>query len=254
MQPTLTVIIPALNEATNLEKSVALLDWAASPRFSDYELLIFNDGSQDNTGEIADRIAKQNPHVRVIHNPQNMGIAYSFCKGVECATMDYVGVMPGDTNTAVSPEDVEVLFDGVGKADIALEYVISDARPWHKRWISQGFVIGMNILFGLNIKYYNGSNFCRRELVQQVEKNAEGYGIFSEVLIRLLKSGCTFVEVGISNQDTEGNSHSLSFKNVQKVVRSVLALFWDIQVKPRLRTRHSRNAITPVPAKHPKTS
>jgi len=57
MRPTISVIIPALNEEENLKPTNVLS--AINGRFSDYEFLIFDDGSSDDTGAIADIIGSK---------------------------------------------------------------------------------------------------------------------------------------------------------------------------------------------------
>ncbi len=66
--PTLSVIVPALNEEANIADAVREATRALGERFSDYELLLFNDGSTDRTGEIMDALALEDPHIRVFHH------------------------------------------------------------------------------------------------------------------------------------------------------------------------------------------
>src|SRR2546427_11519710 len=89
-KPTVSVIIPALNEQENLAGAVTTVMEAIGDRFRDYELLIFDDGSTDSTGMIADRLAFENQHIRVIHNLRNMGFGYNFNRGVGLARMEYI--------------------------------------------------------------------------------------------------------------------------------------------------------------------
>ena len=85
MKPSLSVIIPALNEARNIKGCVEEVLAAVDGRFSDYEILIFDDGSTDGTGAIADDIAVGNKQIRVIHNGRTMGFGYNYRTGVEQA-------------------------------------------------------------------------------------------------------------------------------------------------------------------------
>ncbi|MEE9558129.1 MAG: glycosyltransferase family 2 protein, partial [Candidatus Brocadiales bacterium] len=96
MKPTISIIIPALNEEDNIEPAVNKVISALDGRFSDYELLVFDDGSTDNTGAIIDRLAGNDKNVRAIHNENNMGLGYSYKKGVQLAKNDYIVMFPGD--------------------------------------------------------------------------------------------------------------------------------------------------------------
>ena len=76
MQRSLSVLIPALNEAKNLEQTVVRLIEALTITVEDYEIVIIDDGSTDGTGAIADQIAAANTNIRVIHHPTNKGLGY----------------------------------------------------------------------------------------------------------------------------------------------------------------------------------
>ena len=106
MKLTISLIIPALNEEAGLEPTVNKVIQALGEKFTDYEILIVNDGSQDKTGEIAERLAANNYHIRVFHNPKNLGLGYNYRRGVGLATKDYIGWVPGCLlYTSPSPRD-----------------------------------------------------------------------------------------------------------------------------------------------------
>ncbi len=55
-----------------------------------------NDGSRDRTGEIADRLAAADTHVKVVHHPVNRGYGGAVISGVRAARMPYVCYADGD--------------------------------------------------------------------------------------------------------------------------------------------------------------
>lgn len=114
MKPSISVIIPALNEEGNIAATVNEVLKAIGQRFPDHELLIFNDGSSDKTGEIADNLVAKNGHLKVIHNSQTMGLGYNYRKGVELAQHDFVILIPGDNE--ISGRSIEDMFDLVSTA------------------------------------------------------------------------------------------------------------------------------------------
>lgn len=89
------MIVPALNEQENIEATATAVSKLAKKYFREWEILIFDDGSQDRTGIIAEEIARRDPHVKVIHHktPQNLGGCYK--EGLALATKDYVIMIPG---------------------------------------------------------------------------------------------------------------------------------------------------------------
>lgn len=73
-KPFITVVTPCYNEEAILEINIkSLISYLESKSAKyDWEILIVNDGSKDNTAAIANALAKENPSVRVIHHPTNL--------------------------------------------------------------------------------------------------------------------------------------------------------------------------------------
>lgn len=229
MKPSLSIIITAMNEENNLEPTVEMVLDVVQPRFDDYELLIINDGSQDRTAEIAEALAAKNPHIQVHHNPGNKGLDYSYRKGVELASKKYIGWAAG--NNLNPRKGLEDAFDAVGQADIVLPYVVNDVRGLSRRIISRTVVNTLNLLFGLRVKYYTGPCVYRSGDIKNVKITSQGSIALAEILIRLIKSGRSYVEVGLNTKKrVNGKSKTFRLKNFIYVGQAVARLFWEIQI------------------------
>lgn len=237
MAPTLSVIIPALNEAGNLDAAVSTILEAIGDRFADYELLIFDDGSTDRTGVIADRLAAVNPHIRVIHNPRNMGFGYNYTRGVELARMEFVTMFPGDNE--VTSAAIQTILSAVGSADVVVPYVATPTvRPLSRRIISATFVALVNFLFGLRMRHYNGPCVHRRSLLLTVPMQTHGFAYMAAILVRLIRSGHGYVEVPMALQERlHGRSKAFRLKNIVSVLTTLARLFWEVRIKERRKYR-----------------
>ena len=226
---SISVIVPAYNEAGNLEGAVASIKAAAEEFFSDYEILVIDDHSSDGTGALADRLAAENPRVKVTHNEVNKGFGYNYRLGARLAKMDYVGLIPGDNE--IVEESVRDIFSKVGEADMVLPYhTNSEERSWLRRGLSGGFTTIMNLLFWRSLRYYNGPVVHRRDLLQRVKMTTDGFAYQAEILVRLLKEGRTYLETGMRIRSRQhGHSSALRPKNVWSVFSTVAALFLDVE-------------------------
>lgn len=92
MGSKVSVIIPAYNAGLYLEKCVESI---LNQTYSNVEVIIINDGSNDMTGEIADRLKNKDDRVVVIHN-QNKGVSASRNDGLQKSTGDYVVFVDAD--------------------------------------------------------------------------------------------------------------------------------------------------------------
>ena len=83
----------------------------------------------------------------------------------------------------------------------------------------------------MNLKYFNGPNILRSQLVKNTKMTTNGFAYMAEILIRLIKNDHTYIEVGLHNRDRQnGNSKAFVFRNFVRVVKVILRLFWEIQV------------------------
>ncbi|HAA77333.1 TPA: hypothetical protein DCE37_19650 [Candidatus Latescibacteria bacterium] len=224
MDRSISIIMPALNEEGCLQETATMVVGAATRQFDDYELIIFDDGSTDTTGEIADRLAAQNPNILVVHNETNQGIGACYQKGIELSTKEYLVYIPGDMSDICYRKDLESVFEPVGSADLVVGYLLFDARSFFRRNLSKAYVTILNLITGYRLKYYNGPNICRRRLVQGLDGRTTGYGAFAGTLIDLLRSGADYVEAGIPNRNLKDNSQALSVRSLLAVGSSIFKL------------------------------
>ena len=228
IKPTLSVVIPALNEEVNIEAAVAETVEVIAGRFADYELLLFNDGSSDQTGVIMDRLASMNPRIRVTHNPRSRNLGGVFKQGVALARYDYLLMVPGDNENPgtalVAP------IEAIGKADIVIPYTTNQhVRPFGRRIASRAYVGLLNLLFCLHLKYYNGTVIHRTAKLRAITINTDSFSYQSEALIKLLRAGASYVEVGIEIQPRIARkSRAFRWCNIRDVGKAIGNLLHDI--------------------------
>src|SRR5712691_5510376 len=152
IKPTISFVIPALNEEANIADAVREAAAAMGDRFRDYELLLFDDGSTDRTGAIMDDLAAADPaHVRVTHNPTSRNLGGVYKQGIALARMDYILMVPGDNENP--GHALQAPFDAIGGADIVLPYPVNSAvRGFARNTVSRIYVGLLNRLFGLRVR------------------------------------------------------------------------------------------------------
>lgn len=235
MKPSISIIVPALNEERNIEDTIKEILIAVDERFSDFEILIFDDASSDNTGTIAEELAAKNKNIKVIHNEKTMGLGYNYKKGVELAKNDFIIMPPGDNSYASSY--IERLFDAINRTDIIIGYNVNYwIRPLSRRIISKTFTLIMNLLFGLRIKYYNGLTIHKREIIRSLRPRSfsESFAYQAENLTLLIRSGYSYVEIPVYFRERRtGKSKAVNIKNILGALKAVLKLFITVYIRER---------------------
>lgn len=229
-KPTLSIVIPALNEEANISAAVSEVIKAVEGRCSEYELLLFNDGSRDRTGERMEQMAQRNSRIRVFHNAVPLNTGAVFQKGVSLARYEYVMMVPGDNE---NPSQALIgPMAAIGQADLIIAYTANpEVRPWVRRLISWTYQRLLNLLFGLRLKYYNGTSIYRTADLRRITIRSTSFAHLAERLIKLIRSGCSYVEVGIRIVPPSGRrSKAFRWKNLIGVSGSILKLFYEVCV------------------------
>ena len=228
MKNSVTIIIPAFREENNIEAAIDNALRVAQSVTQDYEIIVVDDGSPDKTGDFARLKAQIDPNIRVAVNATNEGFGYSFARGVKMASKEFITVFPGDNDmSALSLKD---LLEARGSADLVISYMQkTNKRSFFRRFVSKTFVMIMNLLFGLKLKYYNGAFICRTSLLKAIPIKSTGLAALAECIVRLLKQGVSwraiyFEHVGRRHE----KSKAFNLKSINAVLKTIWILWRDI--------------------------
>lgn len=225
---SITIVLPALNEervvGSVLEKIFAELDG----KVRDFELLLIDDGSADSTATIMEAFAGTRRRVRVLRNEKNIGLGASYVRGVREARCEYVMLLCGDGGFPAS--SLAPVFERIGQADIVIPCManLREIKTPLRYLLSRLYTGLLNLLFSQRLQYYNGLPVHRLELLRSVEITSSGFGFQGEILVKLLKSGCTYVEVAVLGAEQTKRSSALRVRNLVSVAGTLAHLLWEI--------------------------
>ena len=228
--PSISVIIPALNEAGNIANAVNVtIERLEKHGFADFEIIMINSGSTDGTDRIMDELAAQNGRIAKVEHISGRGLGHSFRHGVSRASKEYVGWFPGDNETL--PETMENIFAQIGAYDVIIPYTVNPwVRPLSRRILSAIYTHSFNAAFGTRVKYFNGTCFFKRPVLDTIVMSADGPSFMMEILVQLVKSGnVSYVEVPMYIRPRDyGASKVLNWQNVWEIARTAARLFFRI--------------------------
>lgn len=233
-QHSLTVIMPAFNEAENIRSAYeAAIRALTIAGITDYEFFIITatdrDGSNDGTPDIVAGIMEENPRARHFHTPCFTGLGYKYRAGVYAATKDYVMMIPANNLTEES--SLVNLMLHIGQGDAIFTYTNNpEVRPSDVRLVSRIYVTLCNILFGLDMKYYNGISIVRRDLLLKVPLSTDDHSYMTEVVVYLARSGVPYLELPQFLKVSERAGRAWNMENSLKVLGSLGSLFWRINI------------------------
>jgi len=228
MTNSVTVIIPAFREQDNIEAAIDNVLRVLKAVTQDYEIIVVDDGSPDKTGDFARLKAQTDPYIRVAVNATNEGFGYSFARGVKMASKGFITVFPGDND--MSAGSLKDLIEARGSADLVVSYMLkNNKRSLFRRGVSKAFVIIMNFLFRLKLKYYNGSFICRSDLLKSIPIKSTGLAALAECTVRLLKKGASWRTVYFEHVGRQHEkSKAFNLKSINAISKTIWVLWWDI--------------------------
>ncbi len=229
MERSISLIMPAYNEEEAIEFTVKSVKEKLKQHGFDYEILIFNDASNDQTGEIAKKLSAEDPKIKVFHNLKNMNLGYNFARGIEMASKTFVGLWP--CHGLVASKSLDYILTAICKTDVVVGYIENpEIRPWSRRIISKVNVIILNLLFGFKLPYYH-LNFYRTDQLKKVPTSTVSYALMVELLVYLVASGADYIETPFFLRERlTGKSKALRLKNIINILKTYSRLFWRIRV------------------------
>lgn len=188
LNESLSVLIPAYNEEGNIERVInqALAD--VKQFADDFEIVVVNDGSPDKTGIIADKLAKKNKDVRIIHHKVNQGLGRALHTGVNACKKEIIIYIEGDGQSLL--KDQGHLFEKIKNADLVLGYRSSrEDYTLFRKMLSYGYLFLLRVLFNLKFKDVNWTAAFRRKIFNSIEIKTNTPFFLTETVIKSLRHG-----------------------------------------------------------------
>jgi glycosyltransferase involved in cell wall biosynthesis len=225
---SISLIVPALNEEKVIQKVLEDIYSIAKDSFNTFEIIAINDGSADATLEMMNTFSEKHKNINIINNKVNIGLGASFQAGLGLVKNEYVMLLCGDGGLPAT--SLPKIFEQVGNADLIIPYMsnLKTIKRPSRYVLSKAYVYLLNTVFGLNLNYYNGLPVYRKELLDKINITSSGFGFQAEIIIKLLKSGCTFHQVEVKGAEETGRSHALKFTNILSVANTFLHLIKEI--------------------------
>jgi dolichyl-phosphate beta-glucosyltransferase len=221
-QPYLSVIIPAYKEGERIGRNLLEIDKYLKGKNYPYEIIVVDDGSPDNTAEVAHNYALQVPNLKVIDNGENHGKGYVVRQGLLAAQGKYRLFLDADGSTSITHLDsflpqMESGYDVViGSRKIEGSF-IQVHQPRHREIMGEGGNWLIRIVLGL-WSYPDtqcGFKMMNAESAEQVASRmvVDRFGFDFEQIILSIKLGFTVKQMPVRWMNEEGSTVKLTGPN-----------------------------------------
>ncbi len=227
----ISVILPCYNEEAILQTNLNTISsylGELSAKY-DWEIVIIDDGSKDNTGTIANELASKNTNLRVIHHPINLNLGNALKTGFKNAKGDIIVVM--DIDLSYSVEHIESMVDELVRTSsdivIASPYMpggkvteVPFTRKIMSKWVNRFMRLAAQD------KYYTYTGMVRayrKDFISTVNLKTKDYEINPEILYKAMILRARILEIPAHLDWTEQNKYKGKRSSSMRMLRGVFS-------------------------------
>lgn len=232
-RPSISIFFPCYNDAGTIAAMVIRALQAAREITDDFEIIVVNDGSGDDSLLILQELECILPHsIRIVHHESNTGYGGALRAGFAAATKEWIFYTDGDAQ--YDARELKTLVARMSDdVDLINGYKIKRRDPGHRIIIGLLYQYFIKWLFGLKLKDVDCDfRLMRRAIFDVVQLESDTGTITFEMMKKIQDAGYQMAEVPVRHYYRQyGQSQ---FFNLPRVGRTLLAVFhwwWRLVVK-----------------------
>jgi glycosyltransferase involved in cell wall biosynthesis len=242
-RPSITAFFPCYNDAGTIASVVIAADRTLRDLTDDYEIIVGNDASTDNSAEILDELAELYPHLRVLHHPVNRDYGGNLRSMFAAATKDLIFYTDGDAQ--YDPAELAALYVQLGPdVDVVQGWKIGRGDPMHRKMIGRVYHHFVKWWFGLHLRDVDCDfRLFRRHVLESFPLESNSGCITVEMMTRVEQGRFSVVEVPVHHYHRAyGESQFFNFRRIARTLVELSGMWIRLKL---LRRRYSSGSATP---------
>jgi len=228
----ISVFFPCYNEQQNVGRTVENARDVLEKIGADFEIIIVDDGSSDETGHIADELAGRDSRVKVVHHRRNLGYGAALQSGFRAATKELVFYTDGDGQFDMN--EMPPLLPLMEEYDIISCYRLNRRDSMIRKINAWCWTKLVCLLFGLKLRDIDCAfKLYKREIFEHIELTSTGALIDAEILARAARKGYRMIQQGVHHYPrTAGSQTGAKFRVISRAFKELFKL------RRRIRNAH----------------
>lgn len=229
---SVTAFFPCYNDSGVIADLVTRVSATLDDIVDDYEVIVVDDGSEDDSVAVLRSTQGNNTRLRVVEHGVNRGYGAALRSGFAAASKDWVFYTDGDGQ--YDPTEVRHLVRAAGDdLDFVQGWKISRGDSMLRRVVGRLYHHTVKLLFGLRVRDTDCDfRLMRRTLLEKVELEYNSGVICVEMMRKFRDAGATFAEVPVNHYERPvGTSQFFQMRRVAKSLWDLVRLWLDIVVR-----------------------
>ena len=224
---SISVIIPAFNEAMNLEAIVEDSNKNLMGLTSKYEIIVIDDLSMDSTKEKLSTLKKNYPCLRTIHNEHNLGCHPSCLVGFKVARNEMLVFLPADGQ--VPARNISKFIENLSSYDLVCSYRRQREDTFFRRLASKLYNMILRLFFRINLHDTHSAIAVKKEVVKAIGDKIKSYSSFAgcEFILQTIKHGYKVTEIEVEHLPRKaGRATGANLKDAVLTPINLLQFWW----------------------------
>jgi len=242
-RPSITAFFPCYNDSGTIASVVITADRTLRVLADDYEIIVGDDASTDNSVAILEELRRLYPRLRVLHHAANRGYGGNLRSMFAEATKDLIFYTDGDAQ--YDPAELTLLYQHLGAdVDVVQGWKIERHDPLHRKIIGRVYHHFVRRWFGLHLRDVDCDfRLFRRHVLESFPLVSNSGCITVEMMTRIEQGGFSVVEVPVHHYHRAyGECQFFNFRRVARTLTELSRLWIRLKLLPR---RDVSGAATP---------
>ncbi len=224
---SISVVLPAFNEEECIEEAVRQCLEFLPRCFSEFEVLVVDDGSADDTAAIVKRMQRQYPALKLIQQPSNEGYGRALAAGFEAARGELVFFTDADCQFDVSElRDFAPLIE---QADAVYGFRVYRYDSVIRCFLSWTYNRLVRVLFLVKVRDVDCSfKLFSRRVVDQLAWESNDFFVDTEMVVRTRKLGFSSVEKGVRHYPRKAGHTTVRPSHIPLTLLTVARMWWRV--------------------------
>jgi len=185
IKKSLSFVMAGYNEEDNVIKAVSIVNEVLAENIEDYEIILVDDGSKDNTLSLMKQMAEENHRIRVLENKVNLNYGAAVLRGLMAAKKDWVVYDAFDLE--MHPKDFVRFYEKLDEKYevVVFERITYDAVKW-RRFASKLNLLALNVLYPVLMRgtpVLNHTQMFKRSIIPDIIPKSRSPIFFSPEMV-----------------------------------------------------------------------
>ncbi len=197
----LTISIPAYNDALSLKKLVEETEYLCAKLNLDFDILIVNDGSKDETLKIATEMSDRFRNITVVNHENNLGFGPTLREVFTLPDSEWVLFLPGDNQFPI--QNLERFLLLINHFDFMIGFRKQRRDKINRKLYSYLYNTLVSVASGYDVNDVNSIVFFKRNILKNFTLRSETAFIHAELFIKAMQKDVRMIEVEVMHQERE---------------------------------------------------